>query len=808
MNKQFHNFLVGVSVLPALLVVPAMGTGYVWSHSEDVDSYSTFNGDINFSAEDGNFITGTAMRNIVNGDVNLTLDGVTQTGLSEIEGVHGNAFLNSGKLTSLLGMPTLTDEQKTLRQYVDGNVNVVVKNGSSVDRNVVGNQFYTSVASEITGNIGLSGKTTITVEDSIVKGDVRGANIGDASTSTDTTLPVKVNDIEINIIDSLVEDEVVSTGAYVSAGNVKINVLGNSIIGYDATNTNNRALEQDRNGTPQADGWIVAGAQRNNSSVASTEVNLDTAGTIKIAGDVNAGSRQRSSDNTDAESVVGDATLNMLGGGNINIGGDVRAYHVGGATELNLNNITATVAGDVKEFQTINMDESAKLTAGTLTMTEDDTLNVVLASEDAYSQIVVDTLDAHLATLNMTVRNAGTYDIVSAGTWTSDFTWNLTNAVYDLTREEDTGTVVAKVKSSADIANGMGINQEAAAAVSGLAGSTSDALNDLAVKMQEKLAEAVDDESKAAVAKEVEKATKAIHPETESVTQSVASSVQNTVTNLASARMSAPTMGRNGGDLNLTSGGVWAQGLYNRTKQHDSFHGDTRGIAAGFDGTINRVWTVGAGYSYAYSDITGSERDTEIDSNTIFVYGQYKPAEWYVNAVLNYTMSDYSEKGTALGTPVTADYDVDSFGGVLTAGYDFASGITPELGLRYMHVSSDDYTNSLGVKTDSKDTDYLTGILGAKYAFNIAAGKYINLIPQLNAAVKYDMLSDGNSATVAMPGVNSYTIDGERLSRFGGEFGIGLGMKYRSLDLSVNYDIDVRKDYTSQTGMLKLRYNF
>jgi len=175
---------------------------------------------------------------------------------------------------------------------------------------------------------------------------------------------------------------------------------------------------------------------------------------------------------------------------------------------------------------------------------------------------------------------------------------------------------------------------------------------------------------------------------------------------------------------------------------------------------------------------------------------------------LNYTMADYSEKGSSMGTPVTADYDGDSFGGTVATGYDFASGITPELGLRYLHVNGENYKNSLGIKNKLDSADYLTATLGTKYGFNINATKDMLFRPELRYAVKYDFLSDKSSATVAMPGVAAYTIDGDRLSRIGGEFGIGLGMKYKTLDLSINYDIDVREDYTSQTGMLKFRYNF
>ena len=49
---------------------------------------------------------------------------------------------------------------------------------------------------------------------------------------------------------------------------------------------------------------------------------------------------------------------------------------------------------------------------------------------------------------------------------------------------------------------------------------------------------------------------------------------------------------------------------------------------------------------------------------------------------------------------------------------------------------------------------------------------------------------------------------GDRLSRVGGEFGIGLTALYNGVQLSVNYDVTVHEDYTSQTGMVKFRYDF
>lgn len=490
-----------------------------------------------------------------------------------------------------------------------------------------------------------------------------------------------------------------------------------------------------------------------------------------------------------------------------NVANDI--YNVGALT---IASGTTTIDGGISGTGTLTIANDATLNIGTASI-EQDTIsligNMFATLREGDAQIKATSFDG-TGKLNLTMTKVGTYnvfDVTGFGSSWSDEHVVSTNPIYELLINND-GTVVASKKSAEDISADTGLKTDTAVAVSHVAdaaaASESKQLQELSVKIQEKLVENTPEAMAA-----VEHATKAINPEKESVAQSVSTSVQNTVVNLASARMSAPSVGRNGGDVELTKGGVWAQGLFNKSKQADAFDGYTRGIALGSDATFNKHLTIGAGYSFAHSDISGTARDTKIDSNTIFLYGQYKPTEWYVNAIVNYTMSDYSERGTILdGIAVTGDYKVNSFGGALATGYNFKSGMTPELGLRYMHVSANDYANSYGIKTHMDDANFLTGVFGAKYAFDIAATRNLTFAPQLNAAVKYDLLSNKNIATVAMPGLDAYTLEGRRLNRIGGEFGIGLGMQYRDFDLSVNYDIDVREDYTSQTGMLKFRYNF
>ena len=490
------------------------------------------------------------------------------------------------------------------------------------------------------------------------------------------------------------------------------------------------------------------------------------------------------------------------------------ALYVEGTTTLN-GGTTGSGTLVVKDGATLNLG-TASITQGQIDLQNGGTINATL-DKDATSPLFNATYYTGQGTLKLAMAEIGTYHVFGGESFdiVSDMPWTITNsdrgvafansAVYNLAWTK--GDVTAEKKSVEEIASGSDIAVESAAVVSNIIDSASNSsskqMKDLSLKMQEKLAEGTP-EAKA----EVEHAAAAIHPEKESVVQSVSSSVQNTVTNLASARMSSPMVGRSAGDIQLTSGGVWAQGIFNKSKQNNAFNGYTRGIAVGLDGTFNKDWTIGAGYSYAHSDISGSARDTEIDSSTVFVYGQYKPEQWYLNAVASYTMSDYSESGMAMGTHVISDYDVNAYGLSLATGYDFTSGVTPELGLRYLHVNANDYVNSMGVKTSLKDNDFMTAVLGTKYAFNVVADKYTTFVPQLNVAVKYDLLSDEHVANVTMPGIDTYSLEEKRLSRFGGEFGVGLGIRHKNIDFSVNYDIDVRNDYTSQTGMLKFRCNF
>ncbi len=495
-------------------------------------------------------------------------------------------------------------------------------------------------------------------------------------------------------------------------------------------------------------------------------------------------------------------------------------------------NTANEVANDIHNLGTVTIESGTTTIkggitgdTGTLTIAEDATLNMGISTIEqgtltlngvinadlqmngrapVFAKLLADTIDG-TGTLNLNVSSVGTYDIFKEGVTFDTITiaYGDSTKVFDVSL--DGNKIVAKTKSVAEIAQKNNLTDSAASVVAGLTQSDNAAAAAISLAVQRELA--------AGNTEYVEQQMANANPDEAPVTQSVAAATQGVVLNLAAGRMGgAISAGRAGGEAVEADYGMWAQGLFNKSKLNGKFHGYTRGFAIGADALIDKVWTVGVGAAFNNSDVhANGGRNTDIDTTSLFVYGQYKPAAWYVNATLNYTMSDYTENGSVMGTLVQSDYDTDSFGGQLMAGYDMSFGLTPEAGVRYLHIN--DYKQNALTSAETESSDYLTAVAGAKYAFtlNMPIKNDADLIvwrPELRAAATYDMVSEAGQSLVSMPGVNSYLMGGQRLSRFGGEFGLGVAMLYHGLEVSVNYEMNLHEDYTSQTGMLKFRYDF
>ena len=489
---------------------------------------------------------------------------------------------------------------------------------------------------------------------------------------------------------------------------------------------------------------------------------------------------------------VADATFN---GGKLNIGNMTLS---GGKNTFN-NNVFG-----IDNTSALTVGSGAELNLGTNsinvnTLALNGTVNGELLDTANFASFDVATFSGD-GDMNLTLKSVGTYNVfknaVFANTNIAD------SSVFDYSWNDAGNTITVSTKSASEIIEAIdNVNADSVNAVVSMA----NAKDETAQQIGNALAAALANGDTETVEHEVKKLAPAEKP----VTHSVATNVQQQVLSLTANRMTGGVVGRAGGDEIDADYGFWAQGIYNKSRYLGEFDGQSRGVAVGFDALINKIYTLGIGYAFSNSDIdmSGDGNKMDIDSHTVFVYGQYKPSQWFINATLSNTVSKYTEKAIVLGTPAKTDYDVNAFGIQAMTGYDFASGITPMVGMRYLHVTTDGHQRLLGYVDDSQSS-FLSAVAGLKYAFDIQDTGDIRWTPELRALATYDVIADKNGATVYVPGGSIYHVAGNRMSRGGGELGMGLKMEWRGLELSLNYDLQLREDYLSHTGMVKLRCEF
>ena len=258
---------------------------------------------------------------------------------------------------------------------------------------------------------------------------------------------------------------------------------------------------------------------------------------------------------------------------------------------------------------------------------------------------------------------------------------------------------------------------------------------------------------------------------------------------------------------------VWAQGLINKSHKEETsgasaFTGRSTGLAGGADMKVNDEWLVGAGYGYLHTNVSSFNRHDRILGDNFFVYGQYRPSQLFVQAALNYGDSKYEENKYLPGMTVNADYHIKSYAANVTAGYEINDWLTPLLGVRYLNLQQEGYTDSSDQSVSASQDDYLSAMLGAKVQTAYRLGSIL-LKPQANAGLLYDFISDNVQSNVMLPNGSGYNVSGERLHRLSFEAGASLTALIReNVEVLLGYEGSFRQDYNTHTGSLKLRYMF
>lgn len=387
------------------------------------------------------------------------------------------------------------------------------------------------------------------------------------------------------------------------------------------------------------------------------------------------------------------------------------------------------------------------------------------------------------------------------------------NLLYNLKGVDDEGKITVSKKDSSEVAagvaaNGANGNQAGtiAAFVDGLSGN---AQADNITNQISTLVQSGNVKGAARLAKEVA-------PVAAPVAQSQVTETTNQVfgavaTRLSGGSVSSAAEGKSSGDSVFERAAMWVQGLFNKSKYDGSndFKTDSTGLALGAEKYLNSDVKVGAGYAYTNSDVKQGDRKIDVDTHTAFVYGEYKPSDWYVNGIASYNWGDYDEKKYG---GLSGKYDVNSIALQAMTGYDFhmnGAVVTPEAGLRYINIHQDSYTDTAGQRVSENSSDYLTGIVGAKIKKDYTLSNGMNIRPEARLAMTYDLVNDNSNASVMLANGSAYQVRGEALDRFGVEAGVGLTAEVDdNVEVSLGYEGKFRDHYKDHTGLLNAKYKF
>lgn len=534
-------------------------------------------------------------------------------------------------------------------------------------------------------------------------------------------------------------------------------------------------------------------------------------------------------------------TLNILDNATINLGGTLNS-NVNNAAKFNVTSTSAKLNGNfnVNNNGVVDLGTNKLTVDGNVAFNEGSKLALVFTSKDKVGQIDAKniSINENNTTLDMSfnnpaVANSGVeVQVLNASEeFTGKFAKIAENSEYNI---EDKGNglyAISKKSSAPDEGGDDSGKKDDTPAVIPVADDAGDAWNNLdtgsvknetTVAVADRLTYLRNHQTTAAGKQAYEDALTALAPETAPAVQQAATEGTNQIfgavgTRLSGGAIASAKQGMSSGDNQFTKVAVWVQGLFNKAKLDDTskskgFDSKTYGTALGVESKISEDVKLGIGYAYSKTDIDGFMRDTDVKTHTAILYGEYKPKNWYVNAIASYGWSDYDEKKNVAGVGVKADWDVEPFALQMMTGYDMyfnGFGVTPEAGLRYIHVKQDKYTDTAGQSVKSDDSDIVTGVLGAKIAKSYNLSNGMLLTPEFKAAMTYDISHDNSKSTVTLVNGSSYSVTGKPLNRFGVELGAGITAELNdNVELSLGYEGKFRKDYQDHTGLINAKYKF
>ena len=696
------------------------------------------------------------------------------------------------------------------------------------DGMIIGSPALNVHQSLITGSINNSGElqgyaSGARLVDTTVKGDVRNSG----------TLTGRLSAFEI--LNSTVVGKVVNSGYLASRNNglsVNNSTLTGGITNSGTMNSlNGNSVTNSTIGNFVNTGTIgggFTGVTFDNSQVSGALVNSGTlgGGRFAVLSDATSLTRLVITGNDTAvfqgevsapgahASVAAGATYTLLPG-NLFTVVDFTNYGVLGLAATSAAS-TASISGDYVQkadgslrTQVVDATHYGKLTVGGT------------ASLPSQAKIYVDVVNSGQAFGNGTLDN-----VISAGTLKSDGTFAVTSnsQLFNFNGIKDGNSVDLGItaKSATGVrdavqSQGNSANRSAARALdSGLASSSN--LNAFFVG--------------ATNSAQVASAVSQTLPSNAVAATQVSQSTLSTITDVVQSRIDANT-GLASGDGFYGDKNLWMKPFGSWINQSErggspGYDASVYGMAFGVDAPVNELLRLGVSFSYANADTNSkadvSSQSAKVDLYQLMGYGSYTVApntelSFHAGVGQNRNDGERNINLNGIGGKASANYDSRSVtaGVALAKAFDISptTRFIPSVRADYTWLQDDSYSEKgsaalqpLLLKVDKHQTDQLIVGLDGKLSHEIVPGTQVTG----NLGVGYDVIHDDSMLTSTYAGApgQSFNTVGQSSSPWLARGGVGVSTKIASngTELSVNYDGEVRTDFTNQTVSLRVKMPF
>lgn len=220
---------------------------------------------------------------------------------------------------------------------------------------------------------------------------------------------------------------------------------------------------------------------------------------------------------------------------------------------------------------------------------------------------------------------------------------------------------------------------------------------------------------------------------------------------------------------NHEAGSLWAAYLHDKSSVDGLSVGNLRadydltfdGVVVGSDFYNNGRTSIGAAFAYADGDIStnsGVSTSNDVDYYGGMIYGAVKGgAGMTYRAEIGYNRSSNDLTQWNTGTRITGSVDADAFHVGVSAEKEIRTGAgvwTPFLGLQYMDLSLDDYSDSLGFRHEGDSAGLWNMPLGVSYKLETTHGAW-TYAPVVTLGYRFVFGDDSIDETLSYNGVGS-----------------------------------------------------